>query len=529
MTWRILALRWTAVRHSLRRDWWRLLVLIGGAVWSVSLVPAVWWASRIISFNAIDLKADALMLIFTALTVGWVMVPLLITGLDDTVDPGRFAVLGVSARRLQPGLTAVAFTTLPALFFLAASVMLAASWHTEGWQVLSVALAGAVLSVAMMVLSARVAVSWAARLLQLRRSRLVATAAIVAGIALLAPVAVLLFRDGLEIVLEYDLRVLLTELARIPVGAPISAAEEAARGRWENAWWRLATAAAWVVVLYVAWGQSIAHRLVHPQFRGGGARSRADGVLAAAAKARPGVDIPTRSVYARLSRYWSSDPRYLAAAASAAAFPALLLVIGFPIVGDSALLVAAVPLVLAGTIGWGRHNDVAFDSTAAWLDIVSGRRGTAVMRGRMLAVLAWAGPLCAAAVVVAVAVSGRYALLPAMVGATAGLLGASLGASALSAVALPYRAPAPGENPFTAEVGSVGAGLVAQLTSSVTAWALAVPVTLPLIAAILWDVRWGWLGLALGIAAGGGGFIAGTRWAGRIYDNRSGRLLGAIS
>jgi ABC-2 type transport system permease protein len=151
------------------------------------------------------------------------------------------------------------------------------------------------------------------------------------------------------------------------------------------------------------------------------------------------------------------------------------------------------------------------------------------MAGRVRATLAWAAPATLLAVVLAAALSGRWDLVPAEVGAAAGVLGTSLGVSAISSVVMPYRAPAPGENPFSAEVGSVGAGLLAQFFSSVAAWVVAVPVTLPLVAAIAWDARYGWLGLVFGTATGVAVLAYATRWAGRLYDRRSGRLVMAVA
>ena len=137
--------------------------------------------------------------------------------------------------------------------------------------------------------------------------------------------------------------------------------------------------------------------------------------------------------------------------------------------------------------------------------------------------------VAAAAIAVAVTVSGRLDLLPAVIGAVVGVLGTSLGVSAVTSVAMPYRAPASGENPFGAEVGSVGAGLLAQFVSSLASALVAVPVSLPLIAAVRWDANWGWAGLAFGSATGVLVLILGTRWAGTLYDRRSGRLVGAVS
>jgi ABC-2 type transport system permease protein len=256
-------------------------------------------------------------------------------------------------------------------------------------------------------------------------------------------------------------------------------------------------------------------------------------VLASAKRAEGGhfsrAGRAQRAVASRARRYWFTDPRYLSGLISVMVFPALFFTLVYPIFGSPIAVVMSIPVLVAGTIGWARHNDVAFDSTALWLDVVSGRLGREVMRGRVAATLVWAVPLVTVAGLATLGLAGRWDLAPAEFGAIAGVLGTSLGVSAISAVALPYRAPAPGENPFSAEVGSVGAGFLAQVVSSISAWIVAVPVTLPLVAAIRWDARIGWLGLALGLATGVGVLVVSTRWAGRLYDRKSGCLVTAVA
>ncbi len=511
-----------------------MLVLIGGAIWSISLFPTVVWASRVISENAPNLKYEALVAIVAVLMLGWVIVPVLITGVDDTLEPGRFASFGVGARRLMPGLTASSLLTIPALFFLAVFVILAAAWWPQGPATLTVAMFGAVLTLLTIVFSARVAVMWSARVLQSRRSREAMFLALLLGALLITPAIYLLVSDGLEIVLEYDVKLLLDILGGTPIGAPVQAAFDASKHHWGDATLHLAISAAWVTLLHWVWRVNVAHSLVNPLARGGGMREREDTVMAAAVRAeakRQGTHSSRArvAVTSRTLRYWFTDARYLANLVSVLVFPLLFFMLVYPVFKAPAALVLAVPVLLAGTIGWGRHNDVAYDSTALWMDVVSGRIGREVMTGRILATVTWGAPLAGTAVIVAVAVTGRFDLLPAVIGATFGVLGTSLGVAAITSVTMTYRAPAPGSNPFAAEVGSVGASLVAQLVSSLVAWTVAVPVSLPLALAVRLDPAWGWLGLVTGLTAGSLVLWFATRWAGSIYDRRSGRLVAAVS
>ena len=537
----VLRLRLTTTRHQLQREWWRLLVVIGGAVWAVSLLPSTWWASRALEQQNEGVRVDALTAIAAILTLGWIVVPVLITGLDDTLDPGRFSSLGIAPRSIMPGLTVSIFLTVPSAFFLVVLGMLATSWRPDGPATLAVAFAWVAVTHATMILSARVSVAWTARVLQSRRARGAALVTILVGALVATPVAYTLVSEGLETLLNIDVPALLEALRWTPAGLPVAAVGSAAAGEWWSVAWRLGASVAWVLLLYGAWRANVVYTLVHPTYRGGSARARDDAVLASAKRAvasRAGsaqravasrAGSAQRAVASRARRYWFTDPRYLSGLVSVMVFPALFFMLVYPIFGSPVAVVMSMPVMVAGTIGWARHNDVAFDSTALWLDVVSGRLGREVMRGRVAATLAWAVPLVTVVGLAALGLSGRWDLAPAEFGAIAGVLGTSLGVSAVSAVALPYRAPAPGENPFSAEVGSVGAGFLAQVVSSISAWIVAVPVTLPLVAAIRWDARFGWLGLAFGFATGVGVLVVATRWAGRLYDQKSGRLVNAVA
>ena len=540
----VLRLRLTTTRHQLQREWWRLLVVIGGAVWALSLLPSTWWASRALEQQNAGVRLDALTAISAILMAGWVVIPVLITGLDDTLDPGRFSSLGIPPRSIMPGLTVSIFLTVPSAFFLAVLGLLAMSWRPNGAATLAVAFAWVALTHATLILSARVSVAWTARVLQSRRAREAALVAILVGALVATPVAYTLVSEGLDTLLNIDVPALLEALRWTPVGLPVAAAGAAAAGAWWAVAWRLGASLAWTLLLYAVWRANVSYTLVHPTYRGSGARARDDAVLASAKRAQRAVASRAggaqravasraggaqRAVASRARRYWVTDPRYLSGLVSVMVFPALFFVLVYPIFGSPVAVVMSIPVMVAGTIGWGRHNDVAFDSTALWLDVVSGRLGREVMRGRVAATLTWAVPLVTVVGLVALGLAGRWDLAPAEFGAIAGVLGTSLGVSAVSAVALPYRAPAPGENPFSAEVGSVGAGFLAQVVSSISAWIVAVPVTLPLVAAIRWDARFGWLGLVLGVATGVGVLVVATRWAGHLYDRKSGRLVNAVA
>lgn len=541
----VMRLRLATTIHQLRRDWWRVLFLVGGIVWSISLVPAVLWASRVLSYQDAQTKAEALALVAGVLMAGWIIVPLLITGLDDSLDPGRFASLGIGARRLARPLVVATLLTVPALFFLFVLAGLGASWSTEHpkpWP-LVVGLVGAALTWLAMVFSARVAAAWGARVLGSRRAREAALVAALVLLGFIAPAVWVVIRDGLDLVLEYDLRVFIQQLSVTPIGAGMAAPRYIVEGEVWQAAWRIAMMLGWVALLMRAWRANVAHSLVHPIFRGGGTRRRDDSILAAGeretrrasgafAKLQLGPRaerLPRAAVRARLSHYWFSDPRYLSNLAGVLVVPLVVVGLIMPIFGLDPRWAFAAPVLLAATIGWGRHNDLAYDSSALWLDVASGRLGGAVTRGRIAAVVLWAAPTVLLVALATLAWTRMWQFTPAVLGACAGILGSTLGVSAITSAAFPYRAPAPGESPFGAEVGSVGAGLFAQLMSSLMTFVVIPASIIPLILAVSVDARWGWAAAAVGLGAGAVVYVVGVRVGGIIYDRRSGELIGLVT
>lgn len=522
----VLRLKFQVVRHQLRREWWRGLLLLGGAIWSLSLIPVTFWIQESVRLNPADARSDILVGLATVCIVGWVVVPLLVTGLEDTLDPSRFASLGVPAKKLMPGLTVAAALTVPALFFACVFVIMAAAWRPNGL-LMATAVAGGLLTVALMVVLARVVVAWSGRLLASRKARAWTLAAGSVAVAVLITAAWLVLRDGLESALAYEVPLGLTALGHTPVGAGMTAPDAMARGDYLGAAWRLAMMVGAVLLVHRAWRATVAYTLVHPRFRGGGAHRQADTILNGA-RCLVGGSRAT-AVRARALVYWFTDSRYLVAAIGVVALPVLYLVIVIPVMGLDVRWAFAAPVMLAASIGWGRHNDIAYDSSALYLDVVAGPHGRAVIWGRMQAVLVWAIPLVVVAAVTVLAWSGQWSAAPGLIGACVGALGVTLGISALTSVALPYRAPAPGANPFGAEVGSLGASLVAQLVSGAAMFATLPLVTIPFILSLTVSPLWGWLSLIAGVVIGVGAAAYGVRLAGTLYNRRSGKLLAAVT
>lgn len=530
----ILSLRWRIVIHQFRRDWWRLLFVAAGGIWSISVVPSLIFASAALSKESFEIKQDSLVAAAGLIGIGWVVVPLLATGVDDSLDPARFAPLGISLKRLMPGLAIAAFTTIPAIFFVAVAGVMAASWRGEAREaeVLVVAMIGALLTAMSWVFSARLAALWAVRLLVTRAAKAVVSALALGAAGVVAAAVMAVRSDGLEAVLENQVAVVLRQWGRTPIGAGLAAPSSIVVGNEAGAIWRLALMLAWVVVLFLAWRAAVAYVLVNPVTRGAGAWRASDAVLAAGARKGPlgsRLSPTTTAVLARTARSWRSDPRYVTQVVGAIVLPLSVSGLGMVFAGSAGVWVAGVPVVLGITIGWGRHNDLAYDSSAVWLDVVSGVHGGDVVRGRLLGVALWAVPAVVAASVAIAWMSSRWHELPAVAATSAGALAAALGVAALTSVAMPYRVPAPGESPFGADAGSIGASLVGQVVASAGTGVVMPFIVGPLVCGIVWGGAWWVVAAIWPLLVGVVCAWWGAGLAGRLYDKKSGRLIGAVA
>jgi len=522
----VVRLRLLLLRNMLAREIWRVILLALGAAWALAMLPAVLGGTHWLAGQEVSVQSSSLVLVGTVLLVGWFVLPVLMFGADETVTPRKFATLGLDPRRLAPALAVAASMSIPALFtgFVCLATVLV--WRGYGLATTAVALASALAAFATCVLAARVSTALATRLLSSRRSRELAGVAAVVAVIAVVPVLVGLGSLGLEGTLE-RIPGVVTVLGYTPFGAAWSAPAAAAQGVWTAAAGQLLLAWGFVGLGLLVWTWQVDRLLVDPPSTVGASRRRADAFLGAGAG-------PTTTFHATLAvarrclRYWLGDPRYLSSLASTLLMPlliALLLsVVGLEAVSGGVLLA---PLV-ASAVGWGRHNDTAFDGTAFWMHVSAGLPGLVDRAGRVVALAAWALPLVVGLAVGGTWLAERWDLLGASLGLAFGLFGTGLGVAMVSSVLLPYPAPRAGESPFSTETGAVGASLVAQLLSTAVTGVLAAPVTVLFWLTVTRNPGLTGATVAAGVLGGGAVLVLGTVLGGRFLDARGAQLLARL-
>lgn len=564
----LVKLRWRLTLNALRRNVWAIVGSLFGLIYGLGLL-AVALAGSVGLSLADPVVAGALLGGLGALLVaGWMLVPLLLTGVDATLDPRAMAAWIAPSRRLAVGLGVAGAAGVPGIVTGLVLLLPALTWGLGGQ--LAAALAALVMApvaLATCVLASRVVVIGAG----VSRSRRGRELAAVVGFAVVMVAAFLpsvlgrlLDSDGAQVdAVVGGLEAACRIAGLTPLGWTLAAPGYLATGRTGLALALMVGAIAVVVLLALAWERVVGRVMTQPETGGAGrvrayqagrrGRVRRAGQAPAGtgddAAARAGLDplpwhrrlsrlmpSPAAAVAARCLRYWWRDPRYLISIPAMIMVPLFIVVVpvlmGPDADGDAvprSVLLAAGPamaMMYAVTLA----NDLAYDSTGLWQHLAAGVRGWHDRLGRVVAAWLWQAPVMAVVTVVSVWYAGQWGLLPALVGLDAALLGLTAGWGSVLSPLLPYEVQTPDESPLKSRtsgmafVGSLatfaGVAVVALLAAPLIGGVVAVGVT------GAWG--WGWLVLLGGLAWGGGAAALGCWWGGRLLDGRGVRVLATI-
>ncbi len=512
----LLRLKLDLLRNSVRRSVAAIVgmaigVLYGGGLLVGALAGLV--ALRI--QPDIELARTGVVLGGALLVAGWAVLPVLLFGIDPTLDPSRFATYAVPERQLAAGLALAALIGLPGVATVLLALGSVVTWSRSLGGVV-VGVLGAVCGVVTAVLLSRVVTASASAVLQSRRGRDAAGIGGFAALVAIGPVASLtgeaqLTADGLQ---------RLADVAGwTPLGWAWAAPADAVAGQWARAGGRILLAALLCAALFAIWQRILASVLRNPRAvsSGGAKATRGLGLLGIL----PGT--PMGAVAARGGVYWLRDPRFNFPAVMTMLVPAGLL---FPwFAAESHVALALMPVASAYLIGWGQHNDVGYDSTAFWMHLASGVDGVSDRLGRLFpsAVLA---VVCLPGYVLLAAVLGaRWTLLPAMLGTSVAVVLNGFGVACVASAIKQYPVPKPGQTPFATHPGGAGVTLAVQSVCGFAVGLLSLPA---LVLAVLAWFGHGWAGwtvLALGPLLGGAALAAGVRVGAQLFERRAPELL----
>lgn len=513
----LLRLRLDLLRGILRRDPVHAVGMVLGVGLGLGLAIAAGVGLTGLGATTPDIARATIVVVGSLIVLGFLLLPLAF-GVDDLLDPRRFALLGLPTGRLAAGLAAAAFVSVPVIMVAIVAIAQVVTW-ARGLVPLLLAIVSAVIIVPTCVLAARVSSGIAAFLLSTRRARDVTGIALWFVLALLAPLAAVLATVDWESRALPVLRRLTAVLAWTPLGAAWAVPGDAATGDLDTAFAKLAVAVGFLVVLAAAW-RGIVGVVLTRQDREEETRRYSGLGWFERLSATPRAVIAARSL-----SYWARDRRYRVALAAIPIAP-IVMVAALFVGGVPATTIAWVPVpVMCLFLGWLVHNDLAHDSTAFWLHVSSDTRGTDDRWGRLVPPLFIGLPLAIVGSVVTAIVGGGWAMLPALIGLSVCVLLAGLGVSSVTSAAFPYPAVHPGDSPF-AQPQAVGNGAaVVQAFALIAILLAATPVVLLVVLGTILSPVWFVVALGVGLVIGVVVLVIGVRIGASIVVKRAPELL----
>ena len=560
----LVKLKWRLTLNALTKNVWAIIGTVFGALYGLGALGLM-----LAGAVGLGLKADpdVIMLVLGSLgallVVGWAVVPLLVTGVDSTLDPRAIAAWAAPSRRLALGLLAAGALGIPGCITAAVCLIPVLTWLLAGQLPAALlALLCAPAALATCVLLSRIIVT-AAGISSSRRGR--ETTAIIAFVAFLVftqlPNLIPRILGDDPTGFLQQLRTLAKVMGLIPFGWAFAAPGLMATGSVLSA--LVLAIGAWILpmILLPLWQRVVNKAMTSP----GSSHTRtrayaADGagsdiqhrglpdVLPWARRLGAALPAPAAAVAARSLRYWRTDPRYLVQFLSVLLLP-VVLVLG-PALNSSRFVVyvngqrvensfalghapAALLFMapaLAVFMGWAIHDDLGLDSTALWSHISAGIRGAHDRLGRVVGAAAWQVPALLVVDLLMVAWTGRWEALPAVTGACLALYGCALAWSCLASVLLPYETLAPGDSPMRSRTS--GTAFLAALIQ-MAAILLLLAVCSPVLGVAVYGVvqaapLWEWVALVAGIVWCSLLLWGGVVFGGRMLDRRGPQVLATI-
>ncbi len=517
----VLKLRYRVLGNNLSRRPWQLVGFCLGVLWALGLLVAVVAAFVLLSATqAVEVKGAVMVLGGSALLLGWLLGPLLLAGLDSTVDAARLAPFPLRRGELMAALAATGLTGIPGIMTSLAALSSLLLWMPQ-----PAAVAAALPAVVVGVATCIVATQLMASLAQSsgsRRGREVMGTIVLILLVLAGPIV-----TGLLSVLDRatsDLAEKFADAAAVlgwtPLGAAWSVPAAVAAGAGGEAVAKFAIAVAGLAVLAGAWWRTVDTTTGSPARAK--VRSARSGALHVFGRFPTGA---TGATWARSLSGWLRDPRYLRQLLVVPLFPVVFgLVAGVDswLFAGSAVL-AALVLSIAG------YADVSYDGTAFASVLAAGVRGRDDRRGRLAGAACVGIPLLVVLAVVTSVLAGSTAWLPALLGAALGLLLCGYGVTAVSSALIVTPVPSPGDSPFRSVPGQTFLNSLLVFVVWAATLVLASPaVVVAVVAVASGDAALGWVALGVGLVLGAASIVGGVLLGGRTFDRTAPELLARI-
>ncbi|GAA0390956.1 transporter [Micromonospora gifhornensis] len=538
-------LKLRVIGNNFRGQAWRAVLFVIGSLVGLWLAATAFFGLAAPGLAGEDRYALLVAAFAGGLTVlGWLLLPLVFFGVDETLDPARFALLPLSRRTLVTGLFAAALVSVPTVAVLVAlSGLVVTAGAFGGWPAAAVAVLGVISGLLLCVAAARAMTSAFASMLRSRRVRDLAAVLLAVAAALLGPLQL----AGLAAIRDTDwdrLTGAATVIGWTPFGAPWTAGIDVAQGRAWAAPLKLLITVVTIVALLAWWSRSLESAMIGTASTGS-AKGKPEVSGGAVAQLFPQAAGWLRrdrfgALVAREARYWWRDARRRANLITIAVIGLFVPVMvnvggqgfsidseqGFSLPSDTSPLLVSLSMLFVGLLAaMTLANQFGFDGSAYAANVIAGIPGRLELRARMVAFSLYVLPMLVLVSVVMALILGEPTWMGFMAGTLIATFGAGLAVNSFVSVLAAYSLPET-SNPFAM---NSGAGVTKSLLALVAMVATAATGLPTVIAAALLGDAWLWLGLPLGVLYGVGVALLGSYLAGDALDRRQPELLTAVT
>lgn len=514
----VLRLRYRILGNTLARRPWQLVGFCFGILWALSILAMV--VAVLVSLatlQGVEVARVVAVIGGAALLLGWMIGPILVAGLETTVDAESLAPFPLRTSQVMAALTATGLTGIPGIVTTLAALSTIVLWVR--WPVAAlVAVPCALMAVLTCVVGSRLMAALSGGIGGNRRGReivgtLVLVLLIMSGPIITGSLAVLDQAGDLGSRFVGAGAV----LAWTPFGAAWAVPGDIAAGQWLLALARFAIAALTLVVKWMLWQRALlAATASSKQRRSRRVRAGALGLFGW---------MPTGGVgatWARSLTAWLRDPRYLRQLIFVPLFPVLFAFTG----GVDGFLFGFSPVVVALVLCIAGYTDISYDGTAFASVLSTGIRGRADRLGRVLGAACLGVPLVVIVSVVVSVLGDRAEYLPAVLGGSLGLLLAGYGVTAVSSALITTPVAAPGDSPFKTVPGQTFvSGLLVFVVLGACFVVAAPALGLALAAVSTAGPDLGWIALLVGIVVGIAATAVGVVVGGRTLERTGPDLL----
>jgi ABC-2 type transport system permease protein len=466
------------IRNGLRSPQYAVMFILGA---TAAGALALLGFSALAGMRNQKIGPDATLAIFAAVTVMWIVVPLIGFGTDETLDPQRLALLPLRRGQLLRGMLAAALVGV-APIATAFALLGAIVGQGDGFVSMFLIAMAVGFTLIFCVVGSRALIAILTPLLRSRRGRDMLIMSLT--LAAFVPQAFRLFggKAGTDDI-DQTIDTIASRVRWTPFGLGGVAVTEAGERHHLNALLALAGIAALTAILLWLWSHAVPRAMVSADIA---AAARTDGKARRTLFPRR-IPLPrTRmgATAAKELRYYLRDPRRRGPLFAALVVPGLFLFQSMRDASDQPAIATMLGLVALLPASGLTLNQFGLDGGAMWTTVVTGNDPRADIVGRNLATGIIVAPLVGFPAILTAAATDGWAYVPITMGLAPGMLLVILAMGNLVSVYAPYALP-DRKNPLASNPGQGCVGGLAALGALFADFVIILPVIVATTVALL--------------------------------------------